>query len=343
PSGAMLRLVSSMQATAEQLVAEPIDLPASEDQPAASQIRPQTRRATKSALRTDLILAGLVVTIPPIGLVAAIAWPGAHEGLVRNGIIFAVLYLFTGFGITAGFHRLFTHKSFEVPRVVRALFAIGGSMALQGPVIRWVADHRRHHVFSDKEGDPHSPVLGTKNAVSRFFHSHMGWFFQADKSLPSRYAKDLMGDPVVRWVDKNYVWWMVLTLSLPFVLGFAFGGTLHAAFVTFLWAGLARIFFVHHVTWSINSVCHVFGTRRYQSRDRSSNVLWLALPSLGESWHNNHHAFPTSATHGFDRFQPDPSSWLIHGLGKVGLASKIQMPNDRDRVRRLANAETNSG
>lgn len=286
-----------------------------------AQIRAQIRRAGAKTLRIERLLAGAVIVVPTAGLLFAIAWPGAHQAPVRDGILFTLFYLFTGFGITAGYHRLFSHRSFECVPWVRATFAIAGSMALQGPVIRWVADHRRHHAFSDKEGDPHSPVLGS------FFHSHMGWFFQADKSKPSKYAKDLIDDPIVRWVDRNYVWWMVLTLGLPFVLGGVLGGTWTAALSAFLWAGLARLFFVHHVTWAINSVCHVFGNRPYaQARDRSSNVWWIAVPSLGESWHNNHHAFPSSATHGIDRFQIDLSSILIHSLGAVGLASDIKEP-----------------
>lgn len=282
--------------------------------------------------QVERVLAVLVVTVPALGTIAAFTLPIAHQAPLRDALIFALMYLVTGFGITVGFHRLFTHRSFEASPALRVALAIAGSMALQGPVIRWVSDHRRHHAHSDEPGDPHSPVVGG------FFHAHVGWLWSDLRSRPTKYAKDLLGDKTIRALDRRYLWWMAASLAVPTLLGGLVGGSLEAAVSALLWGGFARLFFVHHVTWAINSVCHVVGRSPYASRDQSRNVAWLALPSLGESWHNNHHAFPTSSAHGLGWYQLDPSAWLIRAFVALGLASAPKRPTDKALHEKLRGA-----
>jgi stearoyl-CoA desaturase (delta-9 desaturase) len=250
-------------------------------------------------------------------------------------VILAVLYLFSAFGITIGYHRLLTHRSFEAPRGVRYALAIMGQTAVQGPVVDWVADHRKHHAFTDEEGDPHSPHLhggGLKGALHGLYHAHMGWLFvtqgRADRR---RYARDLMDDPVMKRISKLFPLNAVGGLALAFVLGLAVTGDVSGGLTALLWGGLVRIFFLHHVTWSINSVCHFFGRRRFDTDDMSTNVFWLALPSLGESWHHNHHAFPRSARHGLRWWEVDVSALVISGLERIGLARDVVRISE-DRV-----------
>ncbi len=227
--------------------------------------------------------------------------------------------------MTVGFHRLFTHRSFKAKPAVRGTLAILGSIAIEGPVISWVADHRKHHAFSDKVGDPHSPHVdhggGLRGELRGFVHAHIGWLFVHDqRGSRARYAPDLLRDPVISFVDRTFVLWAVGGLVLPFLLGFAIGGSLAAGLTALLWGGLVRLFVLHHLTYSINSVCHVFGRRRFATTDESRNVFWLALPTFGEAWHNNHHAFPTSAQHGLRKWELDPSALVIRGLEATGLA-----------------------
>jgi stearoyl-CoA desaturase (Delta-9 desaturase) len=273
----------------------------------------------------DRIATGLVTALPLVALGFA-AWQ-SWQGLLKPAdlIIFAVFYVLTGFGVTVGFHRLFTHRSFKAKPAVRGTLAILGSIAIEGPVISWVADHRKHHAFSDKVGDPHSPHVdhggGLRGELRGFFHAHVGWLFVHDqRGARSRYAPDLLRDPVISFVDRTFVLWAVGGLVLPFVIGFAIGGSLAAGLTALLWGGLVRLFVLHHLTYSINSVCHVFGRRRFSTTDESRNVFWLALPTFGEAWHNNHHAFPTSAQHGLRRWEIDPSALVIRALEATGLA-----------------------
>jgi stearoyl-CoA desaturase (delta-9 desaturase) len=273
----------------------------------------------------DRIATGLVTALPLVALGVA-AWQ-SWQGLLRPAdlIIFAVLYVLTGLGVTVGFHRLFTHRSFKAKPAVRGTLAILGSIAIEGPVISWVADHRKHHAFSDRPGDPHSPHVdhggGLRGELRGFVHAHIGWLFVHDqRGARSRYAPDLLRDPVISFVDRTFVLWAVGGLVLPFVLGFAIGGSLAAGLTALLWGGLVRLFVLHHLTYSINSICHVFGRRRFATTDESRNVFWLALPTFGEAWHNNHHAFPTSAQHGLRRWEIDPSALVIRGLEATGLA-----------------------
>jgi stearoyl-CoA desaturase (Delta-9 desaturase) len=273
----------------------------------------------------DRIATGLVTGVPLLALGLA-AWQSWH-GLLKpvDLAIFAVLYILTGLGVTVGFHRLFTHRSFKAKPAVRGALAVLGSIAIEGPVISWVADHRKHHAFSDRPGDPHSPHVdhggGLRGELRGFVHAHIGWLFVHDqRGARARYAPDLLRDPVVSFVDRTFVIWAVGGLALPFAVGAAIGGTVTAGLTALLWGGLVRLFVLHHLTYSINSVCHVFGRRRFATTDQSRNVFWLALPTFGEAWHNNHHAFPTSAQHGLGRWELDPSALVIRGLEVTGLA-----------------------
>jgi stearoyl-CoA desaturase (delta-9 desaturase) len=267
------------------------------------------------------------VVVPFLGVIAAAVLLWNRFLGVRDLAIFAVMYLLTALGITVGFHRLLTHRAFQTRPWLRYTLAILGSMSLQGGVIDWVADHRKHHTFTDEEGDPHSPHAGhgagLRGMVAGLWHAHVGWLFETHGQASSkRYARDLVEDPTMRRINKNFPLIALGSLVLPFLAGFALsGGSLvDGGLSALLWAGLVRIFLVHHITWSINSICHFFGSRRFDTDDQSTNVFWLALPSLGEAWHHNHHAFPQSAFHGLRWYELDPSGWLILGLRRVGLA-----------------------
>jgi stearoyl-CoA desaturase (delta-9 desaturase) len=273
----------------------------------------------------DRVITGLVTAIPFLFLVVA-AWQVWDEALHwRDLAILGAAYVVTGLGITVGFHRLLTHRSFKTSPAVRGILAALGSAAIEGPVISWVADHRKHHAFSDEHGDPHSPHVGHgggwRGTLRGLFHAHMGWLFiHTERGSKRRFAPDLLKDPVIRTIDRTFILWAVMGLAIPFAVGYAIGGTLVAGLTGLLWGGAVRVFLVHHVTYSINSVCHVFGRRRFATSDESRNVFWLAVPTFGEAWHNNHHAFPTSAVHGLRRWELDPSALVIWALEKAGLA-----------------------
>jgi stearoyl-CoA desaturase (delta-9 desaturase) len=271
----------------------------------------------------------LVVTILPfLGFLAALwtLWGTALTPLDMT--IFVIGYTFVGLGVTVGFHRLFTHGSFKTKPWLRATFAIAGSMAIEGPVIKWVADHRRHHAFADQPGDPHSPHLdegpGLKGVAKGLWHAHVGWFFDREQTNIKRWAPDLVKDPILRKVDSLFPLWAAMSLFLPAVAGYAFTGTLAGAIGGLLWGGLARIFLLHHVTWSVNSICHFYGKRPFETTDHSTNNWLLSIISFGESWHNNHHAFPRSAVHGLERKQIDISGGFIRILAKLSLAWDIK-------------------
>jgi stearoyl-CoA desaturase (delta-9 desaturase) len=284
------------------------------------------------------------VVIPFLGLLAggALLW----NRLLGPGdlAIFAVMYALTGVGVTVGFHRLLTHRAFETHRWMRYTFAVLGSMALQGRVIDWVADHRKHHTFPDEAGDPHSPHIhdgsGLWGMARGLWHAHVGWLFSTHGQASSRrFARDLVEDPTMRRINRAFPWLALISLGLPALLGFAIsGGSWLAALTAYVWAGLVRVFLVHHVTWSINSICHFFGRRRFDTHDQSTNVFWLALPSLGEAWHHNHHAFPRSAFHGLRWYELDPSGWLIAGMAKVGLAWDVVRVTTEKQREKLAPA-----
>jgi len=286
----------------------------------------------------DRIITGLVTGLPvlALGLAAWRVWDGLLRP--RDLLVLAIVYALTGLGVTVGFHRLLTHRSFKTGPLVRAVLAILGSAAIEGPVISWVADHRKHHAFSDRRGDPHSPHVdhgvGWAGALRGLLHAHVGWLFRHDqRGARARYTPDLLRDPVIRFVDRTFFVWALAGLVLSFGLGVAIGGTVAAGLTGLLWGGGVRLFVLHHVTYSINSICHVFGRRRFGTRDESRNVFWLALPSLGESWHNNHHAFPTSATHGLGRWELDVSALVIRGLEACGLAwDVVRVSPERQRA-----------
>jgi stearoyl-CoA desaturase (delta-9 desaturase) len=274
--------------------------------------------------KLDRFLTGSITAIPFIALFV-VGWQLWNEALHWSDIaVFLICYSLTGFGVTIGFHRHLTHRAFKAKRWLRGTLAILGSAAIEGPVIAWVADHRKHHAFADVEGDPHSPHVdhghGLKGALRGLFHAHMGWLFiHTQRGNKQRYAPDLMDDPLIRWVDRTFVLWVVVGLLVPFILGGLIGGSLEAALTGLLWGGAVRMLVVHHVTYSINSLCHFFGRQAFDTGDESRNLAWLSVFTFGEAWHNNHHAFPTSFEHGMRRWQFDPSRYVIRGLEKMGL------------------------
>jgi stearoyl-CoA desaturase (Delta-9 desaturase) len=273
----------------------------------------------------DRILTGAVTVVPvlALGLVGWQLWQVALN--VSDLVVLAFMYLLTGLGVTVGFHRLLTHRSFRTGPKVRGALAIMGSAAVEGPVISWVADHRKHHAFSDREGDPHSPHVdhghGLRGALRGLAHAHLGWLFiHTHRGRRTRYAPDLIADPVVSWVDRRFLWWVVGGFVVPGILGGILGGSWFAVATGILWGGLVRMLLLHHVTYSINSLCHFFGRRTFTTDDESRDLAWLAPLSFGESWHNGHHAFPTSARHGLSRRQLDISAGVIALLERAGLA-----------------------
>jgi stearoyl-CoA desaturase (Delta-9 desaturase) len=286
-----------------------------------------------------------VVTVAPFLALLAVGWQTWADLLHWSDVaVFVIMYLATGLGVTVGFHRYLTHRSFATSRPLRAILAVLGSAAIEGPVISWVADHRKHHRFSDREGDPHSPHVGHeggwRGALAGLGHAHMGWLFiHTERGARRRYTPDLLKDPIVSFVDRTFLVWALGGLAASFLLGWAIGGTIIAALTGLLWGGGVRMLVVHHVTYSINSLCHFFGRRRYATPDHSRNLLWLAPLSFGESWHNNHHAFPTSAFHGLRRWEIDPSALVIRALESAGLVWDV-VRVDPARQARMAVSET---
>ena len=292
---------------------------------------PVPERSGRSAPWPARILTAVIVLGPllVLALVVAAAFGGATLAW-RNIAIAVVLYLVIGHGVTIGFHRLFTHRAFEAARPLKIALAIAGSMSFQGSLIGWVAAHRRHHMYTDREGDPHSPVRPPTQPFGRLrglFHAHVGWFFKRQSTAREKYASDLMADRDLVLIDRLFVPCCVATLLLPFLLGLAIGGTWAAAFGALLWAGVLRIALLHHVTWSTNSLCHVFGSRPFRTKDASTNLAPLAVLSMGESWHNAHHAFPNLARHGVDRHQLDTSAVMIHLFERLGWATHVRWPD----------------
>ncbi len=285
----------------------------------------------------------VAVFLPFLGVIAAIVmlWNSAVGW--TDLAIAAGMYLVTAIGVTVGYHRLLTHRAFQTYKPVEYAFAAAGSMAVQGPVIDWVADHRKHHAHTDEEGDPHSPHVGHGSGLRGLLHAHVGWLFETNGQADRRkYAAELMEDQGMRRLNRSFPWLALASLAIPFGLGFAIGGDLVAGLTALLWGGLVRIFFVHHITWSINSICHYHGARRFDTDDESTNVWWLSLASLGEAWHHNHHAFPRSAFHGLRWWELDPSGLIIRAMGIVGLAWNIVAIAPERQAQRL-NAPTAAG
>ncbi len=270
------------------------------------------------------IINTLAIVIPFLGFIAAMVH-GAVWGFNTTAIgIFLTFYVLTVLGITVGFHRLFTHRAFETNRAVQYILAVLGSMAVQGPLLKWVALHRCHHQHSDLEGDVHSPhsQAGLRGAL----YAHMGWFYEPDPEDLYRYVKDLRRDPMICRLSDQFTFWAIMGMVIPALLGLLLIGGFKGLLLGFVWGGLMRLFMVHHVTWSINSICHLFGRRTYDTDDKSRNNWLFGILALGEGWHNNHHAFPVSARHGLKWWQIDVSYIVIHTLEKLGLAWKVRLP-----------------
>ncbi|WP_246258271.1 acyl-CoA desaturase [Amycolatopsis anabasis] len=285
----------------------------------------------------QMFLVKLFAIVPLLALIAAvpIAW-GWGMGWPDVGLA-VFFYFFTGLGVTIGFHRYFTHRAFKANRGLRITLAMVGSMAMQGPVIGWVADHRRHHAYSDRDGDPHSPWrFGTTPAAlaKGFWYAHMGWLFEREQTNAQRFAPDLLADRDIRVVDRLFPALTVVTLLGPAALGGLITLSWQGALTAFFWAGLVRIALLHHVTWSVNSICHLIGDRPFTVRDKSANFWPLAIASMGESWHNSHHADPTCARHGVRRGQLDMSARIIWIFEKLGWVSQVRWPKP-ERMARL--------
>jgi stearoyl-CoA desaturase (delta-9 desaturase) len=279
---------------------------------------------------TTQVLIYVFSVVPLLAVAAAVpaAW-GWGLGWTDVGL-FIGFYVVSGLGVTVGFHRHFTHGAFRANRGLRIGLAIAGQLALQGPVIDWAADHRRHHAFSDREGDPHSPWMFGTSAVALargFWHAHMGWIFNRDLTNQQRFTPDLLADRDIRRVNSAFVWCTVASLLAPAVLGGVITLSWLGALTGFFWAGLVRVALLHHVTWSVNSICHMIGERPFAARDKSANFWPLALLSFGESWHNLHHADPTCARHGVLRGQLDISARVIWIFEKFGWATKVRWPS----------------
>ena len=297
--------------------------------------------------RTERYVSLGSVFIPFAAFVVAVVllWQRAVDGV--DLALLAVMYVLTAFGVTVGYHRLFTHRSFQAVRPVQYILATLGSMAGQGPLAHWVADHRKHHAHTDEDGDPHSPHVhdhgsGARGVLLGLIHAHFGWLMTDwGQARHEQYARDIIEDRGLWAIHQWFVAIFLAGLAIPAAIGFAVKGTLAGAVTALLWGGLVRVFFVHHVTWSINSICHFFGRRRFDTDDHSTNVFWLALPSFGEAWHHNHHAFPRSAEHGLRRWERalDPSAWVIGMLERLHLAhGVVRITPERQREREVVTA-----
>jgi stearoyl-CoA desaturase (Delta-9 desaturase) len=280
------------------------------------------------------LLVAAFVVVPLLAVLAAVplAW---GWGLGWHDIVIGfVFYVVAGMGISMGFHRHFTHCSFKAAKPLRVALAIAGSLAIEGPVLTWVADHRRHHKYSDREGDPHSPWrFGNdwRALTKGLLYAHMGWMFNPNRTSQEKFCPDLLADRTIRRISGTFPLWAAISLLGPALIGGLWSMSWSGALTAFFWASLVRICLLHHVTWSINSVCHTFGNEDFEVRDKSRNVAWLAIPSFGESWHNLHHSDPTCARHGALEGQIDISARAIWWAEKLGWAWDVRWP-DEDRL-----------
>ena len=289
---------------------------------------PESRPSFGSIL-LGRIITGLLVIGPVVALAAAVPLLWGRAVRLSDVILATAFYLVSGFGVTVGYHRLFAHRSFRPARWLKIVLASAGSLAVEGSVVGWVANHRRHHVFSDKPGDPHSPHLygaGITAQLRGFAHAHIGWLFKVDTTSAARYAPELLDDADTRIVSRLFPIFAISSLAAPFFIGWTVTGALEGAFTALLWAGLVRMMLLHHVTWSVNSICHMFGPQPATQKDHSTNFAPLALLSFGESWHNFHHAHPASARHGALPHQIDPSAALIRVFEMTRCATHVRWP-----------------
>jgi stearoyl-CoA desaturase (delta-9 desaturase) len=318
---------------------ETVDRPATVAGSAAAASAPEPAIDPEPKGRWENVALFLFIAIPFVALLAAVpvAW---GWGLGWRDVAIAVgMYAIAGHGITVGFHRYFTHGSFKANRPLKIALAVAGSLAIEGPVVRWVADHRRHHAFSDREGDPHSPWRYGESLpalMKGLYYAHMGWLFDTECTNPRRYTPDLLRDRDIVRISNAFPAFVAISMLLPPLLGGLLSWSWQGAVTAFFWGSLVRVALLHHVTWSINSICHAMGDTPFKSRDRSGNVWWLALLSMGESWHNLHHADPTCARHGVLRGQIDSSARIIWFFEKLGWATQVRWPR-ADRLERLTN------
>jgi stearoyl-CoA desaturase (delta-9 desaturase) len=289
-------------------------------------------RGVEGAERVPLsqkVVTGVLVFGPLVGTLVALPLLWGRFVDVTDLVLAAILYLIPCVGVTVGYHRLFTHRSFKANRPLRIALAIAGSLAVEGSVTDWVATHRRHHRYSDIDGDPHSPHRygeGSSAIFRGLIYAHVGWLFVSDATCVDRYAPDIAGDRDLQRISRWFPGFALISLFLPALLGYALAGTLSGAVTAFVWAGLLRMTLLHHVTWSVNSICHTFGNRRYSTKDYSTDVAILAVLSLGESWHNGHHAHPAWARHGAEQGQLDISAEIIRLFERAGWATKVRWP-----------------
>ena len=293
------------------------------------EVPPESREPLRRGGGMQQASATALICLPLAAVVYAVVRFWGH-GIGWFDLSLAIaLYLITGHGLAVGFHRMLTHGSFRATRSLKVALAIAGSMGVEGSVYTWVAQHRRHHAYADREGDPHSPWLygtGVGAQVRGLWHAHMGWFFSANPSEPERWIPDLLDDKDLDFVSRTAWLWSLVSLLLPFLLGLAITQSVEGGLLAFLWAGLVRMAVLHHVTWGVNSFGHMFGNRPFRTHDRSTNVGAMALLSFGDSWHNAHHAYPLLARHGVDRWQVDSSALLIRSFERLGWASDVRWP-----------------
>ena len=317
----------------------PPTLTAPEIDESAAPIRPITVIENVTKARWEQWALGAFIIVPMLAVLAAIpvawgGWLGWHDVII--GVLF---YAISGHGVTVGFHRYFTHGSFKANRALRVALAVAGSLAIEGPVVRWVADHRRHHAYSDREGDPHSPWRYGESfgaLCKGLWHAHIGWMFDIEQTSQERFAPDLLADKDLQKVHRMFPWLVVFSLVAPAILGGLVTWSIHGALTSFFWASIIRVGLLHHVTWSINSICHTWGAKPFKSRDRAANVAWLAFLSMGESWHNMHHADPTAARHGVLKGQIDSTARIIWFFEKLGWAHDVRWTS-KERLSKLEN------
>ncbi|HUI47762.1 MAG TPA: acyl-CoA desaturase [Acidimicrobiia bacterium] len=297
--------------------------------PTASSSRAPEAAPNRAGLVAGRVVTALLVISPPVALTIVVLLLWGHAVSWVDVIMAAAFYVVTGLGIAVGYHRLFTHRSFRPVRWLKIVLASVGSMAVEGSVVGWVATHRRHHVFSDKPGDPHSPHTvgsGPGAQIRGFLHAHIGWLFTSDPTSAQRYAPDLLADTDTMIVNRLFPLFAVASLAAPFFLGWTITGALSGALTAFVWAGLVRMMLLHHVTWSVNSICHMFGSQPASQKDSSTNFAPLGVISFGEAWHNFHHAFPRSARHGALAGQIDPGAAVIRVFERAGWVTDVRWP-----------------